>query len=185
LKAQKEEVLRLSSECDERGRTIAARKPFSHSFLVSFNLLLGYLKLQSQKTDLQDIPLRIKQLTSDIEALREEYPSPNKETPAQLTLPLPETRSLLEQQRVELARLEAEIAALQSQELPRIQQDLARVETELSTLNNQKKAAVSRAKEAKDRKENGGVDEVERRGRWVKSGDKLLRDVLDDDDNDS
>jgi chromosome segregation ATPase len=146
-------------------------------------LCLGYIKLQSQKQNLHDIPARIKELTTEIEKLREEYPSPNKSTPKHLTLPLPDTLSLLDQQRAELAKLEAEIAALQSQELPRVQQDLARIEGELQTLGTQKKAAVSRAVEAKDRKENGGVDEVERRGRWVKSGDKLLRDVLDDDES--
>jgi hypothetical protein len=74
--------------------------------------------------------------------------------------------------------IESQITSLSEDELPRTQQELARTEAELQTLNAQKKAAVGRAREAKARKENGGVDEVERRGRWVKAGEQVLRNVL-------
>ena len=139
----------------------------------------GYTALQAQKQSLLDLPSRIADLESQISSLRSAYPSPSKSTPSHLTLPLPATLSLLESKREELAQIESQIATLSEDELPRAQQDLARTEAELQTLAAQKKVAVGRAREAKARKENGGVDEVERRGRWVKAGEKILRDVME------
>src|ERR1700761_7519285 len=134
----------------------------------------GYTALQAQKQSLLDLPSRIADLESQISSLRSAYPSPSKSTPSHLTLPLPATLSLLESKREELAQIESQIATLSEDELPRAQQDLARTEAELQTLAAQKKGAVGRARE-----ENGGVDEVERRGRWVKAGEKILRDVME------
>ena len=96
-----------------------------------------------------------------------------------MKLPLPATLSLVDERREQLAQVEAQIALLSEESLPRVQQELLRTEAELQTLSAQKKAAVNRAREARARKESGGVDEVERRGRWVKAGEKALRDVLE------
>lgn len=85
----------------------------------------------------------------------------------------------MESKRSELHQIESQISSLKNEEVPRSQQDFSRIEAELQVLGNQKKAAVVRAREAKTRKENGGVDEAERRGRWVKAGEKVLRDVVE------
>jgi hypothetical protein len=125
------------------------------------------------------LPDRISALKSQIALLRTAYPSPSKATPTHLTLPLPATLSLLESKRTELAEIESQIKSISEDELPSTQQELARTNAELQTLTAQKKAAVGRAREAKARKENGGVDEVERRGRWVKAGEQVLRNILE------
>jgi hypothetical protein len=142
---------------------------------------VGYSKLQDQKKLLSELPEQIAELESQISALRSAYPSPNKSTPSHLTLPLSATLLLSDSKREELAQIEAQITSLSGEDIPRIQQELARTEAEIQTLNARKKAAVGRAQEAQARKERGGVDEVERRGRWVKAGEKVLRDVLEVD----
>jgi hypothetical protein len=49
----------------------------------------------------------------------------------------------------------------------------------LHPLLNQKKTVVAQAKEARKRREEGGVDEMEERGRWYRAADTALRGMLE------
>jgi septal ring factor EnvC (AmiA/AmiB activator) len=164
LKKQKEEVASLTKELEKKGRELAKR----------------YQVLQEQKETLQGLPSKLASLQADIEELHSLYPSPHKNENPDLNLPLADTLSLLSERQSSLADVDAEIAALQ-EELPTKIRELERLDDELSGLSQQKKMAVSRAREARERKEAGGMDEVERRGRWLRTGDSLLRDMMDVD----
>jgi hypothetical protein len=43
---------------------------------------------------------------------------------------------------------------------------------------NQKKTAVTQAKEARQRREDGGIDPMEEKGRWYRAADSGLREML-------
>jgi chromosome segregation ATPase len=164
LKRQKEQVAALTQELERKGRELAKR----------------YQALEVQREVLQVMPMKLAELQAEIDELRETYPSPQKNENPDLNLPLADTLSLLSARQNQLADVDAEIAALQ-EELPARTRELERVDDELAGLSQQKKMAVSRAQEARERKEAGGMDEVERRGRWLRTGDSLLRDMMDID----
>lgn len=134
--------------------------------------------LNEQREILSEMPGALDALRSEIDELRGLYPSPRKNEDAQLNLPLAETLSLLSQKQKELAEIDAEIASL-SEELPATTRELERLDDESIGLAQQKKMKVGRAREARERKEQGGMDEVERRGRWLRTSDLLLREVFD------
>lgn len=73
--------------------------------------------------------------------------------------------------------LDVQIRALQSQ-LPRKQRERERLEGELHPLLNLKKTVVAQAREARQRREEGGIDEMEQRGRWYRASETALREVL-------
>ncbi|KAF2674872.1 hypothetical protein BT63DRAFT_420129 [Microthyrium microscopicum] len=161
LKEQKAQVAALTQQLEARGRELATR----------------YEGLVEQGQMVQDLPGHLAELEAQIAELRGEYPSPVKSGDEQLNLPLADTLVLLAEQQKELAETEAQIAALQS-EGPERARELARVEEELAGLTTQKKMAVGRAREARARKEAGGIDEVERRGRWLRAEEALLSDFV-------
>jgi chromosome segregation ATPase len=161
LKAQKEEVAKLTSELEAQARALAQR----------------YEALEQQKAALELLPEQIADLEQALGELRKEYPQPDPNVPKHLTLGLDETRDLLAKQQRENEDLDEQIALLQG-EIPRADRELTRLEDELSQLGAAKKVAVHRAREARERKENGGMDEVERRGRWCRAGEAVMMDIV-------
>jgi chromosome segregation ATPase len=117
-------------------------------------------------------------LESQIASLQASHPSPTKHSNPDLNLSLPHTLSLLSERESQVSDLDAQIRALQSQ-LPRKRRELERLETELHPLLNQKKTVVAQAKEARQRREEGGIDEMEERGRWYRATDTALREMLE------
>ncbi|OCK83777.1 hypothetical protein K432DRAFT_346336 [Lepidopterella palustris CBS 459.81] len=161
LKAQKLEVAELLARLDERGRQLSQR----------------YESIHLRTTSLHSLPTVIASLESTISTLQHSQ-TPHPTNPA-LSLPLPETLSLLHSRKAELAALDAQIAALQTA-IPQKTRELERLQAELRPLETQKKASVAQAKEARRRREEGGGvgDELEERGRWLRAAEKGLGGML-------
>ncbi|KAF2436449.1 hypothetical protein EJ08DRAFT_667234 [Tothia fuscella] len=161
LKAQKEEVAKMVAELEIRGKELAAR----------------YEQIHLQKATLADLPEKIAELEMNIQNLREANPSPTKLRHPNLNLPLPATLSLLNERESEISTLDAQIRALQAA-IPRKARELDRLESELQPLMNQKKTAVTQAKEARQRREDGGIGDLEQKGRFYRAADASLRQML-------
>lgn len=161
LKAQKKEVAKMVSELEAMARSLAKR----------------HEQVQLQKAKLGELPPHIAELESAIEELRSSHPSPRKSDNPNLNLSLADTQSLLAKREVELASLNSQLSVLQST-LPRKTRELERLESELEPLQNQKKFAVAQAKEARKRREEGGVDEMEEKGRWYRASELALTNTL-------
>lgn len=161
LKAQKEEVAAMISELEAFGRALAKRHEI----------------VKLQKTQLSNLPAHIAELETTIEALRSSHPSPKKSDNPNLNLSLADTASLLVQREAELASLNSQLSVLQST-LPRKTRELERLEAELRPLVNQKMVAVQQALEARKRREEGGVDELEEKGRWYRASEVALAKML-------
>jgi DNA repair exonuclease SbcCD ATPase subunit len=138
----------------------------------------GHESIQLQKVTLLELPQILAELESTVASLRTAYPSPAKSDNPLLNLPLGGTLSLLSERQNELASLNDQINQLKST-LPHKVKELERLNAELQPLQNQKKAAVARAKEARTRKEEGGIDEMEQKGRWYRGADVVMREMLD------
>ena len=94
--------------------------------------------------------------------------------------PLPATLDLLDTRQVELDKINQQLKTLQ-QAVPRKTRELERLENELKPLEAQKMVAISTAKEARRHKEEGerGIgDDLELKGRWYRSVEKGLKDIL-------
>lgn len=161
LKAQKEEVASMVSSLESFGRELAKR----------------HERVQAQKTQLHGLPVHIAELESTIEALRSSHPSPKKSDNPNLNLSLADTQSLLSQREADLASLNSQVSVLQAT-LPRKTREVERLEVELQPLVNQKKFAVQQALEARKRREEGGVDELEEKGRWYRASEIALGKML-------
>ena len=97
-----------------------------------------------------------------------------------MSLPLPATHELLSVRQAELNELNQQLKTLQ-QTLPRKTRERERMESELKPLQAQKSGAVSAAKEAQRRKEDGekGIgDDLELKGRWYTSVETGLKEML-------
>jgi len=134
-------------------------------------------QVQLQKVQLIELPEHIASLEATIEKLKTLHPSPKTSENPNLNLSLRDTISKLEERESELASLDSTISILQSL-IPRKARELERLEDEILPLQNQKKFAVTQAKEARKRREEGGVDELEQKGRWYKASHIALVNVL-------
>lgn len=141
---------------------------------------VGYASIQLQQTRLSELPEKITNLETQIETLQASHPSPTKNPHPDLNLSLPQTQALVSSRQTQMSDLDAQIRALQSQ-LPRKQRELERLEGELHPLLNQKKTVVAQAREARQRREEGGIDEMEERGRWYRSSETVLQEALGTD----
>ncbi|KAF1983767.1 hypothetical protein K402DRAFT_396244 [Aulographum hederae CBS 113979] len=163
LQAQKVEVAEMIEELERRGRELSNR----------------YEIIELQKAELSSLPASIDDLSSQISTLKQSHPSPTPHQPPHLSLPLPETVSLLSDRNSTISALDAELAALQAQ-LPGKRRDVEKLEAELKPLELQKLGTVAAAKEARRRREEGGgIDELEARGRWYKASEEGLRGMLE------
>lgn len=117
------------------------------------------------------------ELESTIQNLREANPSPTKNQHPNLNLSLPATLNLLNERESDISALDTQLRALQAA-LPRKTRELDRLDSEMQPLMNQKKTAVMQAKEARQRREDGGIDAMEERGRFYRAADVGLRTML-------
>lgn len=162
LAVQKEEVKKLTDMLEEKGKELAKR----------------YEMVSLQKQHLDALPATILELQEDINKLREQHPSPVKSTNPMLNLPLDQTQALLAQKQAELAALNSQRASLQKA-VDAKNKEVNRLDQELVPLQNQKRVMVKEAMDARQRKEAGGVDELEERGRWYKASAQTLKAVLE------
>lgn len=138
---------------------------------------IGYENIQLQSTQLERLPAEIEDLEEKIAALRHNT-TPKSADPA-LSMPLQPTLELLSEREDELASVDAQIEALQAA-LPGKKAQVEQLRDEVSMANARKIKAVDEAKEARRRRENGGVgDELEEKGRWLRGVETGLRGMLE------
>lgn len=164
LKAQKEHVGEMVKELDARGRELSRR----------------YEKISLQTTLLSSLPPQIEDLNQTLASLRKQNQSADtNETNLALALPLPATLELLDKRQASLDEVNAQLKALQ-QALPRQTRALGNEERELEKLKGERDRAVELARQAVERRqEGGGADELERKGRWLRGVESGLREMLE------
>lgn len=164
LKAQKEHVGEMVKELDARGRDLSRR----------------YETISLQTTLLSSLPPQIGDLNQTLARLRKQNQSADtNETNPALAMPLPATLELLDDRQASLDELNAQLKALQ-QTLPRHTRTLENEERELQKLEMERERVVGLAREAIERKrEGGGADELERKGRWLRGVESGLREMLE------
>lgn len=164
LKAQKQHVAAMVAELDARGRDLSQR----------------YETISLQTTLLSSLPPQIDDLNQTLLDLRKQNLSADtNETNPEMALPLPATLLLLEERQNNLDEVNAHLKMLQ-QALPRQTRTMEMEERELRKLEVDRERAVNTAREAVDRKqEGGGADELEMKGRWLRSVEKGLRGMLE------
>ena len=164
LKEQKQNVADMVTELENEGRKLARR----------------WETVQLQTTLLGSLPGEIAGLKETLEELRrrnrpdedERSDDPNA------NLPLEATQALLDQRRNELDELNTQLKTLQ-QALPRQTRAAELEQREVMMLEREREKAVAMAREAVERKrEGGGADELELRGRWLRSVEGGLRGLL-------
>ncbi|KAB8236890.1 hypothetical protein ETB97_005739 [Aspergillus alliaceus] len=159
LKARKEEVRTMITEMEKTGRDLANR----------------YNNVELQITQLSTLPESIENLESTIAGLRAKQAS-NTDASSQ-NLPLPATLSLLAEREAELASLNRQLAAVQNA-LPRKTREAEAVERELGVLERRKSEAVTQAREAERKKQEGESDGLEEVGRWYRSAEETLKHLV-------
>ena len=164
LKAQKEHVGEMVKELDAQGRDLSRR----------------YETISLQTTLLSSLPPQIEDLNQTLAGLRKQNRSADtQEASPALALPLPATLELLDQRQAGLDEVNVQLKALQ-QALPRQTRRLENEERELERLEVERERAVGLAREAVERRqEGGGADELERKGRWLRGVESGLREMLE------
>ncbi|EMC98403.1 hypothetical protein BAUCODRAFT_66438 [Baudoinia panamericana UAMH 10762] len=163
LKERKEEVRVLIGELEEQGRSLAQRYEF----------------IQLQNEQLESLPQEIERLETTISALRSAQTGATGRP--SLNLPLRPTLELLEEREQQLSDLDAQIAALQASISTR-REEVEQLEDGLAPLQMRKTKAVQEAQDARKRRAigAGGIgDDLEERGRWLRSVDAGLRTMLE------
>jgi len=88
------------------------------------------------------------------------------------------TLELLGDREEQLMDLDQQIEALRA-DLVQKQEEVGSLKDEVSILNTRKIKAVNEAKEARRRRENGGMgDDLEEKGRWLRGVESSLRTML-------
>ncbi|PYH94103.1 hypothetical protein BO71DRAFT_326147 [Aspergillus ellipticus CBS 707.79] len=163
LRARKEEVRAMVEEMEKTGRDLANR----------------YKNVQLQMTQLSSLPESIENLESTIAELREKQGIDSDKASSQ-NLPLPATLSLLSEREAELAALDRQLAAVQNT-LPRKTREAEAVDRELSVLERRKTEAVAQAQEVQRKKEEGESDGLVEMGKWYRSVQEALNNLVDVD----
>lgn len=162
LKSLKLEMADMVSELERRGKELSRR----------------YDGVTTQTIQLREVPAKITELEGSIRELRKVHATGDNPS---LSLPLGRTLELVEERKAERAQLDRELEQLRAR-LPRKKKELERLEVEVQSLEAKKQTSTAAAKEARRRKENalGGVeDDLEERGRWWRSSEVVLKQVLD------
>ena len=166
LKAQKDNVGELVKQLDARGRDLSRR----------------YETITLQDTLLSSLPPQIEELNETLAALKKQNQSAGNdtnETNPEMALPLPATLQLVEEKKARLEEINKQLKSLQ-QAVPRQNRMLENEERELRRLEGERERAVAAAREAVERKrEGGGADELEMRGRWLRAVEGGLRRMLE------
>ncbi|GAB1205889.1 hypothetical protein APSETT445_004568 [Aspergillus pseudonomiae] len=160
LKASKEEVRMMIEEMEKTGRDLAHR----------------YNNVELQMTQLSTLPESIENLESTIAELRAKQASDADASSSQ-NLPLPATLSLVAEREAELAALNRQLAAVQNA-VPRKTREAEAMERELGVLERRKSEAITQAKEAERKKQEGESDGLEETGRWYRSAEEALKHLV-------
>jgi len=165
LKAKKEDVGRLVEEMEGMARSLASR----------------WEGVQVQMALLEELPPKVQALEETIAELRRELAGregaePQSEDP-RMNAGLEEMLGMIEEQRERARELDHQITALQ-RALPAKMRECEVVEEELDALERRKNDITAAATEARRIREEGGRDELEEKGRWYKSAEVVLRDVI-------
>ena len=164
LKEQKQNVADMVVELENRGRELARR----------------WETVQLQTTLLGSLPAEIDGLRETLEQLREQNQSgeEGRSDDPNLNMPLEPTQTLLEERKAELIEVNKQLKSLQSA-LPRQTRILEKEQRELKVLEQERDRAVMEARDAVSRRQDGGVaDDLELKGRWLRSVDVGLRGLL-------
>lgn len=164
LKEQKQNVADMVTELEGEGRKLARR----------------WETVQLQTTLLGSLPGEIGGLKETLEELRRRNRSDEDERSddPNANLPLEATQALLDERRNELEDLNVQLRTLQ-QALPRQTRAAELEQREVMMLEQEREKAVAIAREAVERKrEGGGADELDLRGRWLRSVEGGLRGLL-------
>ena len=164
LKEQKQNVADIVTELESTGRELAQR----------------WETVQLQTSMLNSLPAEIDGLKETLEALKHLNRShmEGMSDDPNMNLPLPATQELVKERKAELDDINQQLKALQ-QALPRQTTALEREERQWRSLQQDKERAVIGAREALiGKKEGGGADELELRGRWLKGANDGLRQML-------
>lgn len=165
LKAAKEEVNLLIEELDGKARQLAAR----------------WQGVQMQMAELERLPAEIDGMEAVISELREQQyireGKQNKSEDPRMNLSLAETEELVKQQREKSAALDKQIAVLQRQ-MPAKIRECENAEKELEGLEKKRSEVSAAASTARKIKDGGGRDELEEKGRWYRSVETVLRDMV-------
>ncbi|KAL9100003.1 MAG: hypothetical protein Q9163_004569 [Psora crenata] len=164
LKEQKLYVAGLVSELEEQGRQLSRR-----------------YKMVTLETELlATLPAQIDGLKKTLEDLRGQNRSSDErrsEDP-NLNLPLPATQALVEERRAELEGVNSQLRSLQ-QALPRQSRALEQQRRELLKLEQERDTAMLGAREALERKrEGGGPADLHLKGRWLRGVHTGLKELL-------
>ncbi|MCJ1381986.1 hypothetical protein MMC17_005098 [Xylographa soralifera] len=162
LKVQKADVAAMVEELEGRGRELSRR----------------YETISLQTAQLSALPAQISSLEETLVGLRARQSKAS--TNPSLSLPLPATLELAASRQAELDEVNKELRSLQ-QSLPRKTRELELLEKELKPLEAQKASTVAAAQEARRRKEEaerGLGNELELKGRWYRSVETGLREML-------
>lgn len=129
-----------------------------------------------QTTQLNALPTDIKNLETTIANLKAAQETPS--SLPMLNLPLHSTNRLLSEKESELARLDRDIAQLQST-LPDKKRHVASLKADLEPIESRKRSAIAEAQDAqKKRGQHALAQDLDERGKWLKSVDSGLRMML-------
>lgn len=144
--------------------------------MVSF---VGYKNIEVQEAQLSTLPDSIENLESTIAGLKaKQVASMDSSDPrSSQNLPLPATVQLLSEREAELAALNRQIAAVQNS-LPRKTREAEALERECSVLERRRAEAVTQAREAQRKKQQGESDGLEEMGRWYRGAEETLKAVV-------
>ncbi|KAJ5885044.1 hypothetical protein N7495_009554 [Penicillium taxi] len=163
LKSQKEEARLLIEEMEKIGRELASR----------------YQNVQIHEEQLLTLPDSIENLESTIASLRAKQVAnmDSSDPRSSQNLPLPATTALLAEREAELAALNRQIAAVQNS-LPRKTRQLEAIERECTVLERRQAEAISQAREAQRKKQQGESDGLEEMGRWYRGAEETLKEMV-------
>ncbi|KAI0172393.1 hypothetical protein GGR52DRAFT_403436 [Hypoxylon sp. FL1284] len=163
LKALKTAVASMVTELEEKARELSQK----------------YDNVQMETIQLEELPGKVAKLERAIADLKEARAAELNPNP-ELNLPLAKTLDLVESKKQQRAGLERQLEQLQSQ-VPRKKKELDRLQAELQPLETKRQNSMAAAKEARRRKEaafGGAGDDLEERGRWFRSAEAGLTQVL-------
>ena len=147
--------------------------------LADVNRVTGYKNVEVQTTQLSTLPESIENLESTIAGLRaKQVASMTSSNPrSSQNLPLPATMALLSEREAELAALNRQILAVQNT-LPRKTREAEAIERECTVLERRKIEAVTQAREAQRKKQQGESDGLEEMGRWYRGAEETLKEMV-------
>ncbi|EJT79611.1 hypothetical protein GGTG_04695 [Gaeumannomyces tritici R3-111a-1] len=168
LKTLKRQVAELVAELERQGAELARQ----------------HMRVGLERVQLAKLPDQMAQLEKDVATLRQARQDRQDKhaTDPELRLPIGKTAALAEQREAEARDLERQLGQLRGSAAPRKRKEAERLRAELAPLETMRQASTAAAQEAKRRKEaalRGGEDHLEERGRWWRTSETLLKQMLD------